>query len=168
MTACPSCKRENAPGTKICVYCGAMMAEVVEQVSTRALDDTDYEEGRPQWGTARFNTRMSLIINVRDSKDRFNFFFDEITELVLGREDQRAGTVPDVNLQSYGAAGKGVSRRHALIVRRDTALNVIDLDTPNGTFLNGQRLIANQPRILRDGDELRLGHMILRISFARL
>jgi pSer/pThr/pTyr-binding forkhead associated (FHA) protein len=111
---------------------------------------------------------MSLIISVRDSKAHFNFFFDEITELLLGRPDASTGSEPDINLETYGAADKGVSRRHAVIVRRDTALNVIDLDTPNGTFLNGQRLIANQPRILRDGDELRLGHMILRVSFARL
>ncbi len=142
--------------------------EAANQTLTRALGDTDYEEGRPQWGTARFNTRTSLIIHVRDTKDHFNFFFDEFTELVLGREDPRTGAAPDINLESYGAAVKGVSRRHALIVRRDTALSVIDQDTPNGTFLNGQRLIANQPRILRDGDELRLGHMILRISFARM
>lgn len=166
--ACPNCGRDNPQGTKICVYCGAMMGEVIEQVSTRTLGDTDYEEGRPQWGTARFNARMSLIINIRDSKDRFSFFFDEITELLLGRGDPQTGAEPDINLEAYGAADMGVSRRHAVIVRRETALNVIDLDTPNGTFLNGQRLIAHQPRVLRDGDELRLGHMVLRVSFARM
>jgi len=145
-----------------------MIGEIVEQVSTRKLDDTDYEEGRPQWGTARFNTRMNLIINMRDSKDRFSFFFDDITELLVGRTDPHTGAAPDINLEPYGAADKGVSRRHAMIVRRETALNVIDLGTPNGTFLNGQRLVPHQPRVLRDGDELRLGHLILRVSFARI
>lgn len=168
VTICPECGRKNSPGTKICAYCGTVIGEVVEQVSTRKLDDTDYEEGRPQWGTARFNARMSLIISVRDSKDRFTFPFEDISELVIGRSDPQTGAEPDINLEAYGAADKGVSRRHAMIIRRETALNIVDLDTPNGTFLNGQRLIPHQPRVLRDGDELRLGHLILRVSFARL
>jgi hypothetical protein len=31
--------------------------------------------------------------------------------------------------------------------------------------LNGQRLIADQPRILRDGDEIRLGKLIAHVYF---
>jgi len=34
---------------------------------------------------------------------------------------------------------------------------VVDLDSTNGTFLNGMRIMPHQPRILRDGDEIRLG-----------
>ena len=37
----------------------------------------------------------------------------------------------------------------------------------NGTFLNGQRLVPNQPRILRDGDEIRLGHLVLYVRFVK-
>lgn len=166
MGPCPNCGRENRRNAKICDYCGAILVETLENVSTRTLGDTDYEEGRPQWGTARFNARMQLIIGVRDARDRFTFFFDEMGEIVLGRADPKTGSAPDIDLNPYGAADKGMSRRHALIVRRDNALHIIDLDAPNGTFLNGQRIIANQPRVLRDGDEVRLGHLVLRISFA--
>ena len=166
MITCPNCKRDNEEGTKICLYCGEPLA-LSEQVATRSLDDTDFEEGRPHWGTARFNTRMCMIVNVRDSRDRHVFYFDEIEELVLGRADVPSGNIPDLDLNPYDAAEKGVSRRHATITRRENSLNVMDLGGPNGTFLNGQRLIGTQPRLLRDGDELRLGHLVLRISFAR-
>ena len=69
---------------------------------------------------------------------------------------------------SLGGADKGVSRYHAAIVRRDGALSIVDKGGANGTFLNGQRLIAHQPRILRDGDDLRLGHMVLQVRFERV
>ena len=46
------------------------------------------------------------------------------------------------------------------------ALKVIDLGSANATFINGQKLIAHQARILRDGDELRLGHLVIRVHFA--
>ena len=166
MIVCPECSRENQDGAKICAFCGSPLSK--EGIATRALEDTDYEEGRPQWGTARFNQRMRLILHERDSRDQYVFYFDEIEELVLGRMDPDTGEAPDVDLAVYDAADKGVSRRHASIVRRDHHLRVIDNDTPNGTFLNGQRLVAHQPRILRDGDELRLGHLVLRISFDRV
>lgn len=167
MISCPNCGRENDAAEKICVYCGAPI-DPGHVSTTRALEDTDYEEGRPQWGTARFNSRMCLIVNERDSRDRHVFDFDAIEELVLGRHDPETGQTPDIDLAVYNAAEKGVSRRHAIISRRDTALNIIDQGSPNGTFLNGQRLVAHQPRVLRDGDEVRLGHLVLRISFARL
>ena len=38
----------------------------------------------------------------------------------------------------------------------------------NGTYLNGQRLIAHQPRVLRDGDDIRLGFLVLRVKFVRV
>jgi len=138
-----------------------------KRVSTRSLGDTDFEEGRPQWGTASFDARMRLIIQGRDSKKKHIFYFDEIDELVLGRYDPETDITPEIPLDDEGAAEKGVSRRHAVIFPQDNALNVVDLGTPNGSYLNGLRLVANQPRVLRDGDELRLGHLVLRISFAR-
>jgi pSer/pThr/pTyr-binding forkhead associated (FHA) protein len=76
--------------------------------------------------------------------------------------------MPDLDLDPYGGADKGVSRNHAAIVRRDGALSVVDKGGANGTFLNGQRLIPHQPRILRDGDDLRLGHMVLQVRFERV
>ena len=37
----------------------------------------------------------------------------------------------------------------------------------NSTYLNGQRLLPSEPRILRDNDELRLGRLVIRVTFAR-
>ena len=53
----------------------------------------------------------------------------------------------------------------AFLLRRDGALHIVDNDSANGTYLNGQRLVARQPRILRDGDDIRLGHLVVRVTF---
>ena len=50
-----------------------------------------------------------------------------------------------------------VSRQHAEIRRESFGYIVSDLGSSNGTFVNGQRLSADESRPLRDGDTLRLG-----------
>jgi FHA domain len=55
-----------------------------------------------------------------------------------------------------------VSRRHALIDRSVSAVTITDIGSANGTFVNGVRLQG--PRELLDGDEVRLGAVVLRFS----
>ena len=57
-----------------------------------------------------------------------------------------------------------VSRDHAELHRTDAALELIDLGSTNGTFLNDEQLPANQPRALSVGDELRFGDLSFFIS----
>ncbi|HFB52399.1 MAG TPA: FHA domain-containing protein [Anaerolineae bacterium] len=46
-----------------------------------------------------------------------------------------------------------VSRHHAQIVRDDTGYKLVDLNSKNGTFLNGQQLMG-ETRPLKDGDQI--------------
>ena len=86
----------------------------------------------------------------------------------MGRFDPDTGEAPLIDLKDCNAIDKGVSRRHAKIIRRDSGtLNLVDEESGNGTFLNGQRLVPNQPRILRDGDEIRLGYLVLYVHFEK-
>jgi DNA-binding winged helix-turn-helix (wHTH) protein len=48
-----------------------------------------------------------------------------------------------------------VSRRHALITLFEATASIEDLDSKNGTFVNGERVKGVRP--LTDGDEIRLG-----------
>ena len=54
---------------------------------------------------------------------------------------------------------RDVSRRHAQIVVTSDGAIIEDLGSTNGTVIAGERLSA--PRRLRDGDEVRLGDVIL-------
>jgi len=73
---------------------------------------------------------------------------------VLGRGDECDG-----RLQA-----DGVSRRHAKVVDHgDGLVNLLDLGSTNGTFLNGRRVDA---AVLREGDEVRIGQVVLRFGYA--
>lgn len=141
--------------------------EFLRRVATRALGDTDFEENQPKWGTAHFSARTNLIVQVRGSQDTFIFDAGTVEELVIGRFDPDTQTSPQIDLEQFGGTEKGVSRRHATIIRRDGSLNIVDAGSHNGTYLNGQKLVAHQPRILRDGDDIRLGYLVLRIKFVK-
>jgi pSer/pThr/pTyr-binding forkhead associated (FHA) protein len=67
----------------------------------------------------------------------------------IGRSSQRVVRVPDAN----------VSRKHAEIVRRGERYIVRDMNTPNGTYVNGQRIRGEVA--LTEGDQLRVGHTTL-------
>ena len=54
-----------------------------------------------------------------------------------------------------------VSRRHAEIQVSNGDIQISDLGSTNGTFVNGERI--DQPRTLRDGDEVRIGAVVWRL-----
>ena len=167
MITCPNCDNDNKDDAKICTYCGEPLFDVVKEASTRALEDADFEEGVPKWGSARFNARTNLILGVNGEARTMILDATDIEQLTFGRADPKTGEAPEINLSDFEALEKGVSRRHAAIVRREGSLYLVDMDSANGTFLNGQKLVANQPRVLRDGDDIRLGHLTVRITFER-
>ncbi|MBM7114930.1 FHA domain-containing protein [Archangium primigenium] len=59
---------------------------------------------------------------------------------------------------------RAVSRRHACIRAEADGFVVEDEDSPNGVFVNGQRVDA--PRVLRQGDVLEVGRTLLRFQAA--
>ena len=56
-------------------------------------------------------------------------------------------------------ADERVSRRHARIDLEQGSFVIFDLDSVNGTFVNGERI---QRQRLRSGDEIRIGDTRLR------
>lgn len=84
--------------------------------------------------------------------------------VVIGRSDPATGSRPDIDLTGVAGQGNGVSRIHAIIIPTDEGLCVIDLDTPNGTAINGQKLVSGRRYRLRSGDRLELGTLKLMVS----
>ncbi len=83
---------------------------------------------------------------------------------VLGRSDSRSSFIPDIDLAEFKALDKGVSRRHAVFVRYQDKIHILDLSSINGTFLNGKRLKPDTPYLVNSGDELGLGDLVLLLS----
>jgi pSer/pThr/pTyr-binding forkhead associated (FHA) protein len=115
-------------------------------------------------GQAVFREGDILRLDIDGSPEPIKF--KPKPETIFGRRDPATGAMPDVDLTPFAGYRMGVSRRHAAIRSGDdNNLDIWDLGSSNGTFLNGQRLSAHRPYRLRDGDELRLGQMVVHIYF---
>ncbi len=173
MQKCGNCGHENRAGVVFCENCGASLIGK-QPLSTKALDVAPANQS----GDSATRSPLSAIVQemaIFKPGDILKLSVEGTTkpielqpkgEVILGRRDPATGTTPDVDLTPFAGYRMGVSRRHAAIRQGDdNTLNVWDLGSSNGTFLNGQRLNAHRPYPLRDGDELRLGQMVIRVNF---
>ena len=76
---------------------------------------------------------------------------DEEQTTILGESETVMGRGPECQLQ---LSDYGISRNHAKVVRSDGQYVVIDLNSRNGTRVNGARI---SQAVLSDGDEITLG-----------
>ena len=121
------------------------------------------EVSNPQ-GTATLGERREIIFVIRGMVERFTLADD--VSIILGRSEPGARAEDGiVNLTPYGALDRGVSRHHARLHLKDDHLYVTDLGSTNGTFLAGKKLRANEPTLIRKGDELLLGRLTVQVLF---
>jgi pSer/pThr/pTyr-binding forkhead associated (FHA) protein len=52
-----------------------------------------------------------------------------------------------------------ISRYHIRISHKDDQVSVTDLDSVNGTYVDGTRLPAQESRILKGGEEIQIGDL---------
>jgi hypothetical protein len=86
--------------------------------------------------------------------------------LLVGRSSKVDRVFPEIDLTGADPENY-VSRRHAFILRRHGGFVVEDLESANGTFLNGPtRVGAHVLAALNDGDQLTFGrtHCTFRIG----
>lgn len=167
MQVCPHCAKENPDADAYCYSCGHILpAALADLVGATGKLEEVYEslEPRRRWGTAYFDRQTRLQLHLRDANENLIVLVED--QVVLGRVHSEPGVpLPDVDLSMYDALDKGVSRIHLALSRDHDTVVVTDLGSANYTYLNGQRLLAHEPRILRDNDELRLGRLVIRVSF---
>lgn len=86
-----------------------------------------------------------------------------VDEITVGRGDQHAHQVPELDLSRHAGYQLGVSRIHACIRLRDQHLEILDLGSKNGTKVNGIPVDTETPTRLKHGDEVMFGRMTLRL-----
>ncbi len=162
--ACPNCNTKNKANEIFCYACGHLMDSGQGFNSTRSFSDADMQMMPPE----HYGRDSLLILQMRDSGAYFKIRPQNYThELVIGRSSSNTAMKPDVDLMQENADEFGVSRLHIAIqyVMENNTLIVFDLGSANGSFINGQKLHPSEKRILRNGDELRIGRMIVRVSY---
>jgi pSer/pThr/pTyr-binding forkhead associated (FHA) protein len=85
------------------------------------------------------------------------------SEVLVGRADAASGWIPDVDLTPFGGTPEsGVSRKHVKLVWQGSWM-IEDMNSVNGTFLRGQRLMPFQRTQINSGETLQLGN--LQVTF---
>lgn len=107
-----------------------------------------------------------LLVQI-GGENRTSFGLQVKAKMLVGRHDSQGEVQPDLDLGPYEGVRNGVSRRHALITYDDGALHIEDLESTNGTRINGFELTPGKAYRLRDGDELEFGRARVVIRFVR-
>ncbi len=166
MLVCANCGHLNRSGVIFCENCGTSLENMAAAGSTRSFGETDVAISEPIAGVGsdHFPPGSQLRFEIEGAPEPL--IIRPGQQVIFGRRDPATGAMPDIDLTPYAGYRMGVSRRHAALrLTDDEHLDVWDLGSSNGSFLNGQRLSAHQPYRLRDGDRLRLGQMVIRITF---
>jgi hypothetical protein len=166
MMQCAYCDYANPDSENFCIRCGLpLKQDKLSSDETRRLEGLAARVDFSRWGPAHLGADRKLVLHI-PGEDQPITLPPATEQLVLGRYDAATSTAPDVDLSRYDALEKGVSRRHAAIMTDEDLYKIVDLNSANATYVNGQKLIAHQARILQDGDEVQLGKLILRVQFA--
>lgn len=165
MQICPRCSHSNFDGELVCQRCrqplGTYTGIATRQM--RAVLDFDDEVPANFYEPITNPTPNKITIELPESGQRLTI--DNKIRIVLGRSSTHSARVPDVDLAPFHAFSKGVSSLHASIFRADDTVNISDLGSTNGTYLNREGLIPHQAYPLHNGDLVYLGQMPVRIYF---
>lgn len=83
--------------------------------------------------------------------------------IILGRNAERDGD-GFLDLSPYGTPALSVSRQHAKLERNGLAVYITDLNSSNGTYVNGKRLDAGEPHRLQSGANVQIGKLRMRVQ----
>jgi CheY-like chemotaxis protein len=132
---------------------------------TRRIQIDDVEFAKPRHGTGPLDFLIPWVIELRIMGTPQVLQIKISEHLVLGRDTDQDDAAPEIDLRPFNAHYLGVSRRHALLTARNSRVTIRDLDSSNGTFVNGGRLEPGQEYRLRHGDHLTLGKLMMQVSF---
>ncbi|MEP7290863.1 MAG: FHA domain-containing protein [Chloroflexota bacterium] len=84
--------------------------------------------------------------------------------LLVGRDSD---PMPDIDLSEIDGMKYGISRMHAAFLYDGRRLAIEDLNSRNGTRINGFQIDGGKPYPLHNGDELEIGHLRVIVQLVR-
>jgi type VI secretion system protein ImpI len=96
-----------------------------------------------------------ILTKKSDSEYLEQLEFDRFP-ILLGRGEKNEIALPD--------SFKIISREHAKIVETEGILQLVDLESANFTYLNGQRIEPNEENALKARDEIKIGEYELDVE----
>jgi len=163
MIQCPDCGFANFAGSAFCAECGYTLIPA----ETQTVPGTDLGRSAgapgPRWSSPGIAPPADnwATLHLLDSGQLLPLAARN--EFTLGRAVEGQPVMPDIDLAPYQAFGRGVSRLHAIIKRGIDDIWIMDLESANGTFVNGRRLELNEECALSNGDVVALGALEIQI-----
>jgi len=157
----------HVANTLFCSECGTYLLED-DRRGTNPIDMDEIGSVSEAEGEAASSSfvkgtgPLALRLKIRDSEREVEATLTQA--IPLGRLDPASAVFPEIDLTSDSGLDKGVSRRHARILKREGTVVVEDLGSINGTFLNGKQLSPYLPEVLHTGDQLRLGKLLIEVE----
>jgi hypothetical protein len=178
---CPKCHLPTLPGAKYCDHCGFALLQASPLTphaggENKATNVRCLQCSQANLLTAKFceNCGAKLPEPAGGSpvlqrepyfrllqSDQCLKFPQGKTSFLIGRQDPDSTSFPEIDLTSLDAQKFGIGRRHARITCHASQVYIEDLNSVNGTFVNRVKIPSEIPTLLKDGDELRLGKLIL-------
>jgi len=169
MIECPSCNHREFVGTLFCSECGTRLVHV-SPIPTMSISrekiskEANATKPSPPTGPA-LSTGAHLGLRVVSSGEIISLLGRD--NFTLGRSMEDQAVIPDVDLAKYDAYDHGISRMHAELMIKKDGIFVMDLDSANGTVVNGKRIKSQQTEPIHHGDIIQLGRLRLQIISQR-
>lgn len=164
MIECPTCNHREFVGTLFCSECGTRLVHVNPMPTKSISRETIRDEAKTTRPTppgpelssgALIGLRVIATGEIISLIGRDNF--------TMGRSNKGQAILPDVDLSRFDAYDYGLSRMHAEVRIDESEAHIVDLESANGTIVNGKRIIPNQPEPIEHGDIVQLGRLRLQL-----
>jgi len=136
---CTQCGAELAPGARYCGECWAVVSSQPSRATPPPID-----AGTARGSSPALSGRLVVEIGPDEGKE-----FPLRGTMRIGRSDDSEVALTDAQ----------ASRHHAAVSLEPGGFVVQDLNSSNGTFVNGRKL--DEPRLLKDGDWIRVANTVL-------
>ena len=155
---CRECGAVNTIDRLRCTTCNSIL-----RPGTGLLGVASLAELESKFGGKTLPHR--LFLNVLDMDKMIIVELEDSVEHIIGRRDPVTGEKPSIDLASYQAGQKGVSRRHARLRIDGKKMYLSDLRSANHTYVNNKQLPPDTEVLVHEGDEMRFGLMRVLIAF---
>lgn len=159
MKTCVQCGYKNYEGTLVCNHC----YKPLKPLTRDTVLVNPFQDVLDKSTFILSQNIESLTLMIQTEYGTRLVPFPHGHHFILGRGDLDTHIRPDIDLSIFGGRELGVSRQHAAIELTKDSLTLTDLESRNGTYLNRKQLTPYDINILRSGDEIRLGKLVMHI-----
>lgn len=141
------------------------MVQSLRQSRIQPLNLRQRRDSIPEKSDPGISGELRLILKCVEPQTVISVPIKE-QSLIVGRTVD--DFTPDIDLNRANGEHCGVSRRHAAFTLRESDLYLEDLNSLNGTMINGFQLLPTKSYLLRNGDEIEFGALRMTVSVVRL